>query len=168
MHTVHVTTATSQHRLPSWRLLVAVLLVLIAAAAALSIAGGSRVSGGITVQTRPLMPGRLSRASPTAGDIQRAFAAAGLTLVRADDELLDPRWRRLSPYAVGAFRLDDPSSMLIVVFDRAEPRAPMQMTVMPQGFDTSEASGRVYVEYRAGRLDAATAAQVRRAFRLAA
>jgi hypothetical protein len=55
--------------------------------------------------------------------------------------------------------------MLVVLFDRPEPRAPMSVEDMAGNRDNGEAAGRIYVEYRSTALSESTSAAVSRAFR---
>lgn len=114
---------------------------------------------------RPLLPGRLFGAELTSAAVERAFAAEGLRLAPAGSDLDADRFGRLRPRIAAAFELSGPSAMLVVLFDRPEPRAPMLVKDMAGDRDNGEAAGRVYVEYRASGLDSSTAAAVRLAFR---
>ena len=146
--------------------MIAGIVAIVAVAWAVTSLATGTGSGGLTSGTiRPLMPGRLHAAAPTAAELEAAFAAEGLSPAPAGSELGAARFAPLRRHIVAAFTLPGRAAMLVVLFDRPEPRAPMKLVVedMPRRRDNGEAAGRVYVEYRLGGLDDATAAAVRRA-----
>jgi hypothetical protein len=166
-HTGLVATVAGQRRRVSpWVVVAGIVAVVALAWAVTSIAVGSGVSSGSnSVGIRPLFPLRLYRATPTPAEIQGAFATEGLSLAPAGSDLDAARLGPLRSHVVAAFELPGRSGMLVVLFDRPEPRSPMKVEDMAGGRDNGEGAGRVYVEYRSTALSASTAAAVRRAFR---
>ena len=142
-----------------------IVAVVAVAWAVTSIAVGSGASGGASVRVWPLFPGHLYSATPTPAEIQDAFAAEGLALAPAGADLDAARLGPLRSHVTAAFELSGRSGMLLVLFDRPEPRVPMSVEDMAGNRDNGEAAGRIYVEYRSPALSAPTAAAVRRAFR---
>lgn len=101
-----------------------IVAVVAAAWAVTSIAVGSGVSGGSSsIGVRPLLPLHLYRATPTPAEIQAAFAAKGLALAPAGSDLDAARLGPLRSHVAAAFELSGRSGMLVVLFDRPEPRA---------------------------------------------
>ncbi len=148
-----------------WIVVAGIVASVAVAWAVTSIAVGSGVSSTASVRVRPLLPLHLYRAAPTPAEIQDAFAAEGLSLVPAGSDLDAARLGPLRSHVAAAFQLPGRSGMLVVLFDRPEPRAPMRVKDTAGNRDNGEAAGRIYVEYRSTALSAATAAAVRRAFR---
>jgi hypothetical protein len=114
-----------RRRVPSWWVVLGTVAIVAVAWAVTSLAVGSGASGGRSVRVRPLLPGRLFGAELTSAAVERAFAAEGLRLAPAGSDLDADRFGRLRPRIAAAFELSGPSAMLVVLFDRPEPRAPM-------------------------------------------
>jgi hypothetical protein len=153
---------------PDWVVIVGIVGIVGIAWATTSLSTGSGVeSRGHSMRVRPLFSARFYRATPAPAEIESAFAAEGLALRPAGSEIDASRFAPLRPHIVAAYRMAGPSLILVVLFDRPEPRAPMKLGVggVMGGRNNGEAAGRVYVEYRSTTLDGATAAAVRRAFR---
>jgi len=148
-----------------WVVVAGIVAIVAVAWAATSVATSTGQGGSTSVQVRPLLPGHLYSATPTPAEIQDAFAAEGLALAPAGADLDAARLGPLRSHVAAAFELSGRSGMLVVLFDRPEPRAPMSVEDMAGNRDNGEAAGRIYVEYRSMALSASTAAAVRRAFR---
>jgi hypothetical protein len=165
-HTALVATVTGQRRrVPSWRVVLGIVAIVAVAWAVLSLGSGEGAGGVTAGSIHPLLPGRLYREPVTPVQVVHAFAAEGLPLTPTAPDLEPGRFRRLRSHMVAAYELSGRSAMLIVLFDRPEPRAATTVRDMGAGRDFNEAAGRVYIEYDASGLNATTASAVRRAFR---
>jgi hypothetical protein len=135
---------------------------VMAAWAITSIAVGSG-SGGQSVGVPNLIPGLRHAPEPTRDALQAAFAAEGLSLRPAGADLDAARFGRLRPHIAAAFELAGSSQMLVVLFDRAEPRSATLIKTMAGDRDGAESAGRIYLEYRSAGLTSATVTRIRRA-----
>ena len=149
--------------MPVWAVVLGVIGAVMAAWAITSIAVSSG-SGGTSVSVRPLIPSLRHAPAPTADAVQTAFAAEGLTLRPAGDDLEAARFGPLRPHIAAAFELAGGSEMLVVLFDRPESRAATVVKGLAGDRDGAESSGRISIEYRSSGLSSGTAARVRRAF----